>query len=411
MQQLRRGERRNIQDFALNSHLHLAVHSGLVGGDVSLLGLNEQGRLGDERNFIYFNQPSGAGGAVTGQVTASSGAGRFTLDLQRLPADITRFAVVISHDDQPLSRIQGGRLQLSSGPADAARALYTFEGQEFGSSLAATIAEVYRRAGQWRVGMLGEEYRGGLEGLLRQYGADIQAAPVPIPPVPASPAPHRPPTPVPPAPPRPTAPTPAPPVSPMPPTPTLTPGISLSLQKNQTISLAKAAGKVLSQVVFGLGWDPAVASSSIDLDASCVMLTRNGDVYDTVYFGHLASRDGSIRHTGDNLTGDGDGDDEQIKVDLSRIPAQVSTLVLTINSYRGHAFTSVRNAFCRVVDQTTDREVARYNLSDGASTTGMLMAKLQRETDGWHMTALGEPAKGRVVSDESMLRAVRRHAR
>lgn len=390
MLQLRRGERRNLQDFGLSDHIYLTVQSGLRGADVSLLGLNEHGRLSDERNFIYFNQTSGAGGTVTGQVTPSGGAGRFTLDLQRLPVDIARFVVVISHDAQSLSELRGGSLQISGGTDNPARAVYTFEGSEFSGPHAATIAEIYRRSGQWRIGVLGEEYQGGLEGLLRQYGANVEAAAAPIP------SPVRPPPPSSKAP---------------PPTPPVTPGRSLTLQKDQTISLEKVAGKTLSQVVFGLGWDPARAGSSIDLDASCVMLTAAAENYATVYFGDLRSKDGSVKHTGDNLTGEGDGDDEQILVDLERVPAQVTTLVFTINSYRGHPFTSVRNAFCRVVDQATGREFVRYNLSEGATTTGMLMAKVQRQGREWHMTALGESAKGEVVREESMMRAVRRHAR
>jgi len=399
MQQLRRGERRNLQDFSLNDILILTVQAGLSGADISLLGLNEQGRLSDEQNVIYFNQPTGAGGAVTAQVTPSGAQARFTLDLRRLPADITRFALVLSHDDHPLSGLRGGALHLAGGPGDAPRVAYAFEGSEFGHVRAATVAEIYRRAGQWRIGALGEEYQGGLEGLLRHYGADVQAPPTPVPP-------HRPAAGAAPAPTAQTAPALRPD-----PTPAGAPVRPLSLQKNQTVSLEKAAGTALNRVIFGLGWDPAKAGSNIDLDASCVMLLPGGDVYDTVYFVHLRSKDGSVQHTGDNLTGDGDGDDEQIKVDLSRVPAQVSTLVFTINSYRGHAFTSVRNAFCRVVNEQTGREVARYNLSDGATTTGMLMARLQRQPDGWHMTALGEPAQGRVVHEESMMRAVRQHAR
>ena len=125
----------------------------------------------------------------------------------------------------------------------------------------------------------------------------------------------------------------------------------VSLSKNQTISLAKSSSKI-SQIQFGLGWDPAKkkgflgglfggGNDSIDLDASCVMLDRQGKELDTVWFRQLRSEDGSVHHTGDNLTGEGDGDDEVIKADLSRLPSDVEYLVLTVNSFRGQTFNEV----------------------------------------------------------------------
>ena len=184
----------------------------------------------------------------------------------------------------------------------------------------------------------------------------------------------------------------------------------VDLVKGQRISLDKEVGGALSRVVMGLGWDVAKrggflgglfgGGDSIDLDASCVMFDEAGRAVDTVYYAQLQSRDGSVIHTGDNLTGEGEGDDEQIRVDLSRVPQNVKTLVFVVNSFTGQDFGRIENAFCRLVDETTGAEIARYNLSGGGSHTAQVMAKVYRGSDGgWDMSAIGENASGRTFRD------------
>lgn len=190
--------------------------------------------------------------------------------------------------------------------------------------------------------------------------------------------------------------------------------MGISLQKGQKISLAKEGGEGLSKVVMGVGWDMAEAKSggllggffggkkqleSIDLDASCVLFDEEKNQVDVVYFGQLNSRDGSIRHTGDNLTGEGDGDDEQIIVDLSRVPGHVKTLVFTVSSFRGQTFDQVANAFCRVVNQSNNQEIAKYSLSSQGPHTAQIMAKLYRHNGEWKMAAVGENCNGRTFQD------------
>src|SRR5699024_4726565 len=128
----------------------------------------------------------------------------------------------------------------------------------------------------------------------------------------------------------------------------------VKLVKGQKISLEKESGGALSQVVMGLGWDAVErkgffgfsgGSQQIDLDASCILFGEAGDVLDTVWFRQLKSKDGSIIHTGDNLTGEGEGDDEQIIVDLTRVPANIKNLVFVVNSFTGQNFSQVKNAF------------------------------------------------------------------
>jgi tellurium resistance protein TerZ len=120
---------------------------------------------------------------------------------------------------------------------------------------------------------------------------------------------------------------------------------------------------------------------------------------DVVWFRQLKSRDGSITHTGDNRTGAGDGDDEQIIVDLRTVPASVKSLVFTVNSFTGQNFSTVQNAFCRLFDTNSGKEIARYDLSVQGSHTAQIMAKLYRHNGEWKMHAIGENGTGRTFDD------------
>ena len=185
--------------------------------------------------------------------------------------------------------------------------------------------------------------------------------------------------------------------------------MSVSLQKNASVSLTKEAGDSLTKITLGVGWDVAKAGGfmgllgggggSIDLDASCIAMNATKRVVDTVWFGQLMSKDGSIRHSGDNLTGEGDGDDESITIDLTRLPLEIETLVLTVNSFRGQTFDKVKNAFGRVVDGRTKRELARFDISDAGPHTGFILASLTRSGGAWTFKAIGERASGRTVHD------------
>ncbi|MDO4896431.1 MAG: TerD family protein [Moraxella sp.] len=191
--------------------------------------------------------------------------------------------------------------------------------------------------------------------------------------------------------------------------------MAVNLQKGQKISLEKEAGGALSHIQMGLGWDVASTKSSggffsglfggggndgsIDLDASVVLFNTAKQPVDVVYFGQLQSKDGTITHTGDNRTGAGDGDDEVIKVNLSAVPADVQTLVFTVNSFTGQSFETVANAYCRIVNGGNGSEIARYNLSAQGSHTAMIMAKVYRHNGEWKMHAIGETANGRTFND------------
>jgi tellurium resistance protein TerZ len=190
--------------------------------------------------------------------------------------------------------------------------------------------------------------------------------------------------------------------------------MSVNLQKGQKISLEKEAGGALSKVIMGLGWDAVKTkgflgfgskTEAIDLDASCVMFNDARQAVDVVWFRQLKSRDGSVVHTGDNRTGAGDGDDEQIIVDLTRVPAEVTALVFTVNSFTGQSFAQVENGYCRIVNAGNQQEVARYELAVQGPHTAQIMAKLYRHGGEWKMQAIGENASGRTF-DELMPRIV-----
>ncbi|MFL6674664.1 MAG: TerD family protein [Massilia sp.] len=184
--------------------------------------------------------------------------------------------------------------------------------------------------------------------------------------------------------------------------------MTVNLQKGQKISLEKEAGGSLSKVTMGLGWDAikskgffgfGAKTESVDLDASCVMFDEANRPVDVVWFRQLKSKDGSIVHTGDNRTGAGEGDDEQIIVDLSRVPANVKSLVFTVNSFTGQNFSQVENAYCRILNAANQQVVARYDLSVQGSHTAQVMAKLYRHGGEWKMHAIGENASGRTFDD------------
>ncbi len=182
--------------------------------------------------------------------------------------------------------------------------------------------------------------------------------------------------------------------------------MGVNLSKGQTVSLVKQDGGSLSQVRMGLGWDTikkkglfgGMKEVSVDLDASAILLTGDNQVQEIVYYGNLRSRDGSLMHTGDNLTGKGDGDDESIMVDLPRVPPTVAHIVFVVNSFSGQNFSQIENATARVVDSADrDRELVRYELSGSGTHTAIVMARLSRAGAGWAFTAVGTPGNARTA--------------
>ncbi|MFG2328402.1 TerD family protein [Streptomyces sp. NPDC048604] len=174
--------------------------------------------------------------------------------------------------------------------------------------------------------------------------------------------------------------------------------MGVSLSKGGNVSLTKEAPG-LTAITVGLGWDiRTTTGTDFDLDASAILVSEAGKVrndQDFVFFNNLKSADGSVEHTGDNLTGEGEGDDEQVKVNLAGVPADVAKIVFPVSIYdaenRQQSFGQVRNAFIRVVNQTGGAEIARYDLSEDASTeTAMVFGELYRHGAEWKFRAVGQ---------------------
>ncbi|MEU3218038.1 TerD family protein [Streptomyces sp. NPDC006971] len=174
--------------------------------------------------------------------------------------------------------------------------------------------------------------------------------------------------------------------------------MGVSLSKGGNVSLTKAAPN-LTAVIVGLGWDARTTTGGdFDLDASALLTNAQGKVGNDsnfVFFNNLKSPDGSVEHTGDNLTGEGEGDDEVIKVNLSAVPADVDKIVFPVSIYeaetRQQSFGQVRNAYIRVVNQADNSELARYDLSEDASTeTAMVFGELYRHGAEWKFRAIGQ---------------------
>ncbi len=174
--------------------------------------------------------------------------------------------------------------------------------------------------------------------------------------------------------------------------------MGVTLSKGGNVSLSKEAPG-LTAVIVGLGWDVRTTTGAdYDLDASALLCGAGGKVLSDqhfVFFNNLASPDGSVLHSGDNLTGGGDGDDEQIKIDLAAVPADVEKVVFPVSIYeadeRNQSFGQVRNAFMRVVNQADGKEIARYDLTEDASTeTAMVFGEVYRHGGEWKFRAIGQ---------------------
>ena len=178
--------------------------------------------------------------------------------------------------------------------------------------------------------------------------------------------------------------------------------MGISLSKGGNISLTKSEPG-LKRISVGLGWDVrATDGKAFDLDASAFLLTASGKVrgdHDFIFYNQLKSADGTVEHTGDNLTGDGDGDDEFIMINLERLPAEVDRIAIAVTIHdaatRGQNFGMVSNAFIRVVNAETNNEVTRYDLSEDASVeTAMIFGEVYRHGTDWKFRAVGQGYKG-----------------
>ncbi|WP_326808876.1 TerD family protein [Streptomyces sp. NBC_01775] len=376
--------------------------------DISALLLGPEGKVRSDDDFVFYNQPSAPG------VTHSTGAAdSITVETGAVPADIAKVVVTASLDSG--ATFAGTEPTATVRDAATNAVLATFTPPQLGTETALLVVELYRRNDAWKVRAVGQGYANGLGGIASDFGVNVEepppaasapsapAAPA-APPAPSAPVPSAPPVAAAPsapsAPSAPTAPS-APPAAPAPAGKINLDKGKVSLQKNQTVSLVKGGQPLLSSVRMGLGWEPAFRAGrrpqDIDLDASVIAYDANRKKIDSCYFGKLAILGGVIQHSGDNLTGEGSGDDEVITVHLGDLPPQVTGLVFTVNSFSGQKFTDVAKAYCRLLDGS-GAELVRFDLTHSEPRTGVLMAKFVRQFTGeWDMTALGEYVDSRTV--------------
>lgn len=385
--------------------------------DVSGLLLTADGKVRSDDDFVFYNQPTGPG--VAHRAGAAGAPDSITVDTAAVPAGIEKIVVTASLD-APGTTFAGTEPTATVRDAASGAPLATFTPPRLGTETALVVVEVYRRNGAWKVRAVGQGYANGLAGIATDFGVSVeeppqaptapQAPPTPQAPPAAPPAPPMPPTAAPaPQPPAGAFGAPVPPAPPVPPAaPAPVPGTGkvnldkgrVSLQKNQTVSLVKGGRPLTQSVRMGLGWEPAYGGRAIDLDASVIAYGPQRNMIDACYFGKLMILGGAVQHSGDNLTGDGSGDDESITVHLGGLPPEVTGLVFTVSSYSGQKFTHVAKAYCRLLDAQTGEELVRFDLTGSEPKTGVLMCKFIRQYSGeWEMTAIGEYVKSKTVRD------------
>ncbi|PTR22990.1 stress response protein SCP2 [Rhodococcus sp. OK519] len=375
------------QELTKGQNAALAVNDVVVSialaaaADLSALLVTADGKVRSDEDFVFFNQPTGPG--VRLQPGAPGRTAELAVSLSAIPADVEQVRAVITLDDATSSF--GRSAPPSACLSDTAgNVLYEYRIDGLDTESIVIALELYRRQGSWKVRAVGQGYAGGFAALVTDHGVSVDDAPTPAPEsTRAAAAPAVPPAPPAPAPPQ------APEIS-------LTKKKRVNLSKGQKVTLRKDGGVALTQIRMGLGWDPVSSrgrfgsrTANIDLDASAVMFAGT-KVADVVYFGQLKSDDASVVHSGDNLTGDGDGDDEVITVDLTRVAPRVTSMLFLVTSFRGQTFEQVANAFCRLVDAPQGTELARFTLQGGMPFTAAVMAKVYRQDGVWKLQAIGD---------------------
>ena len=361
------------------------VNSFDTGGDFDLDAaaflLGESGKVTSSGDFVFYGNLKHSSGAVEhlGDNLTGEGAGddeQIRIDLTKVPDNIQRIAFTVTIYEAESRRQNFGMVNNAFirifDETNGQEMLRYDLGEDFSIETAAVFGEVYKNNGEWKFN--------AIRSLRPRPGArpDILKEEI---------------------------------------------YMSVSLQKGQKISLTKG-NEGLSKVIIGLGWDEAAKSKgglfgslfgssgpAIDCDASAFVL-QNGkltDKKDIVYFGNLKHYTGTVQHMGDNLTGAGEGDDEQIVVDLARVPAEYDRIVLVVNIYqavqRRQHFGMIQNAFIRIVDARNNQEMCRYNLSENYDNmTAMIFGEVYRNNGEWKFNAIGQ-----ATTDPGLVELARRY--
>lgn len=506
MTQMSMGSNVPIPVAAVRASLRWTANPGVPDVDGSAILVEDDGEVGSDADFVFYNQPQHYSGAVrmAGKTPPPQASDSVDIDLSRVPAGYQRIVLAASADGGTFGQVPELQMVLTDLASGQPIAHFPMRAD---AETAFVSAEIYRRDGVWKFRAIGQGYSAGLAGLASDFGIDTGHAepgpavadqapvpppvappvaappaapppaldlsppttgldlsapappptgpplnlpppvvappaaappapapapavpppsewpapdassaypqPAPPPPAPApAPAPVQPPPPAQaaPAPPQP-APVPPPPPAgyPQPPAGYPQPGPQaygqppqqstapppsggVSLAKNQRVELTHTGPGPLNRVVFSLGWTAAEGRGDVDLDASVIAFDAAGEKQAIVWYMHKNEFFGALQHAGDNRTGGSDGDTEQILVDLIRMPINISSLVFTINSFRGQTFTDIANAYCAVWNVDTSEPLVRFDLTDTQPSTALLMAELRRgdQPGTWSLRAIGE---------------------
>jgi stress response protein SCP2 len=349
----------------VTARIAVSVRTSAAHADVVALLLDGNGHADGDDGVVLFSHPVTAAGAVV------LDGDTVTIEVAKLSGAVQRVLVVAQADGVTDMTACGATTAVVSGDGgEAAR----FELPAPPAMPTVQLVEIYRRDGAWKARALGDGYEAGLARLLTVHGVEVTDDPVEE-----------------------EGPRPAPATARVDVTkPDLPRSGKVSLEKGARVTLRKD-GEALRRVSMGLGWDPAESGRSVDLDASCVLLTARGKKWDAVWFMNTKGKNGAAMHSGDNLTGEGEGDDEVIEVDLDRVPAEVVLIAFTVNSFQGQPLSTVSRAFCTLRDRN-GTALVHYDLRMlKGEHRGVVMATLERGADGaWTMTARGDLGKGRT---------------
>jgi stress response protein SCP2 len=341
--------------------------------DLSALLLTAWGKVRIDTDLIFYNQPSGPGIRLIAGVRDQ--ADTLAVTLSQIPAEIKQVRLVLGLDDQRRDRFGRHAMPLVDVFDSYGNPLYQFGMSGLTDESTVVVMDLIRAGSEWAVRAVGQGYPAGFEALIGEHGVAVDNSP------------HA--------------------AAPMPPAELrLSRDRPTELVQGQDVVLRKDGGGELTYVKMALGWDPirergqfgGMRDARIDLDASAILYSGH-DVVDVAYYNQLSSKDGSVRHQGDNLTGEGRGDNEVITVDLTRVPEKVTAVMFVVTSYEGQTFEKVRNAFWRLVDGTTEAELARYDLLGGGAHTGMVMAKVHRSDGSWKLQAIGEAIQAQHLAE------------
>ncbi|MFE3445929.1 TerD family protein [Nocardia sp. NPDC059180] len=324
--------------------------------------LGPDGAIHDETDFVFGSQSEARGLRLAGPGVAP--APTLHVDLSSIPHAATTVRIVVALDNphRSFAEADAPAIEIADGHGDS---LYRTVFDGVGTASAVVAIDIERTGAGWGVATVGRGHAGGFAAVLAESHVQVGRRPATREQVDAAELPK---------------------------------GRPLGLVPGQVVRLRTSTGPTLDLVRLGLGWDPVPghthvggAATPADLDAAALLFDHDHHLLDAVYFAQLNSNDGSVRHLGDSMTGEGGGENEVITVDLSRIHPQVATVVLVVTSYHGHSFDTIRNAFCRLVDAATGAQLAHLDLHGGGPHTGMVMAKLYLAATGWKLQAIGEP--------------------